>query len=40
MPGQAWNWRLFKLLFAGTSGVMNDPSNDVTAYRLVLELPG
>ena len=33
-------WRLFKLLFAGTSGVMNDPSNDVTAYRLVLELPG
>lgn len=33
-------WRLFKLLFAGTSGVMNDPSHDVTAYRLVLELPG
>ena len=33
-------WRLFKLLFAGTAGVMNDPSHEVTAYRLVLELPG
>jgi cyclopropane-fatty-acyl-phospholipid synthase len=33
-------WRLFKLLFAGTAGVMNDPSYEVTAYRLVLELPG
>lgn len=33
-------WRLFKLLFAGTAGVMNDPSHDVTAYRMVLELPG
>jgi cyclopropane-fatty-acyl-phospholipid synthase len=33
-------WRLFKLLFAGTAGVMNDPAHDVTAYRLVLELPG
>lgn len=32
-------WRLFKLLFAGTSGVMNDPSHEVTAYRMVLELP-
>lgn len=32
-------WRLFKLLFAGTAGVMNDPAHDVTAYRLVLELP-
>lgn len=33
-------WRLFRLLFAGTAGVMNDPAHDVTAYRLVLELPG
>ncbi len=33
-------WRLFKLLFAGTAGVMNDPSHGVTAYRMVLELPG
>lgn len=32
-------WRLFKLLFAGTAGVMNDPSHAVTAYRMVLELP-
>jgi cyclopropane-fatty-acyl-phospholipid synthase len=32
-------WRLFKLLFAGTSGVMNDPTWEVTAYRVVLELP-
>jgi len=32
-------WRLFRLLFAGTSGVMNDPSHAVTAYRMVLELP-
>lgn len=32
-------WRLFKLLFAGTAGVMNDPAHHVTAYRLVLELP-
>jgi cyclopropane-fatty-acyl-phospholipid synthase len=32
-------WRLFRLLFAGTSGVMNDPSYDVTAYRMLLELP-
>jgi cyclopropane-fatty-acyl-phospholipid synthase len=32
-------WRLFRLLFAGTAGVMNDPSHEVTAYRMVLELP-
>jgi cyclopropane-fatty-acyl-phospholipid synthase len=32
-------WRLFKLLFAGTAGVMNDPAHEVTAYRMVLELP-
>jgi cyclopropane-fatty-acyl-phospholipid synthase len=32
-------WRLFRLLYMGTSGVMNNPSNEVTAYRLVLELP-
>ncbi|HYI10417.1 MAG TPA: class I SAM-dependent methyltransferase [Thermoanaerobaculia bacterium] len=31
-------YRLFNLLFAGTSGVMNDPAQKVTAYRLVLEL--
>ena len=33
-------WRLFRLLYAGTSGVMNNPSEKVTAYRMVLELPG
>lgn len=33
-------WRLFRLLFAGTAGVMNDPAWQVTAYRMVLELPG
>lgn len=33
-------YRLFNLLFAGTSGVMNDPAQTVTAYRMVLELPG
>lgn len=32
-------WRLFNLLLAGTAGAMNDPICDVTAYRLVLELP-
>jgi cyclopropane-fatty-acyl-phospholipid synthase len=32
-------WRLFHLLYAGTAGVMNDPSWEVTAYRVVLELP-
>jgi cyclopropane-fatty-acyl-phospholipid synthase len=32
-------WRLFRLLYAGTAGVMNDPTHDVTAYRLVLEVP-
>ncbi|HEX8170547.1 MAG TPA: class I SAM-dependent methyltransferase [Thermoanaerobaculia bacterium] len=32
-------YRLFKLLFAGTSGVMNNPSHAVSAYRMVLELP-
>jgi cyclopropane-fatty-acyl-phospholipid synthase len=32
-------WRLFRLLFAGTAGVMNDPAHDVTAYRMLLELP-
>ncbi len=32
-------WRLIRLLFGGTAGVMNDPSHDVTAYRLVLEVP-
>ena len=32
-------WRMFRLLFAGTAGVMNDPTYQVTAYRMVLELP-
>lgn len=32
-------FRLFNLLFMGTAGVMNDPANNVTAYRMVLELP-
>jgi cyclopropane-fatty-acyl-phospholipid synthase len=32
-------WRLFRLLYAGTAGVMNDPAWKVTAYRMVLELP-
>lgn len=32
-------YRLFNLLFMGTAGVMNDPANTVTAYRMVLELP-
>lgn len=31
-------YRLFNLLFAGTCGVMNDPAQKVSAYRLVLEL--
>jgi cyclopropane-fatty-acyl-phospholipid synthase len=32
-------YRLFNLLFMGTAGVMNDPAQTVTAYRMVLELP-
>jgi cyclopropane-fatty-acyl-phospholipid synthase len=32
-------WRLFGLLIAGTAGVMSNPSQRVTAYRMVLELP-
>jgi cyclopropane-fatty-acyl-phospholipid synthase len=32
-------WRLFRLLYAGTAGVMNDPAHEVTAYRMVIELP-
>lgn len=32
-------WRLFRLLFAGTAGVMSDPTHDVTAYRMVLQVP-
>lgn len=32
-------YRLFNLLFMGTAGVMNDPAQKVTAYRMVLELP-
>jgi len=32
-------YRLFNLLFTGTAGVMSNPSQDVSAYRIVLELP-
>jgi cyclopropane-fatty-acyl-phospholipid synthase len=32
-------YRLFNLLFMGTAGVMNDPEQKVSAYRMVLELP-
>jgi cyclopropane-fatty-acyl-phospholipid synthase len=32
-------WRLFRILYAGTAGVMNNPNWEVTAYRLVLEYP-
>lgn len=32
-------YRLFNLLFMGTAGVMNDPAQKITAYRMVLELP-
>jgi cyclopropane-fatty-acyl-phospholipid synthase len=31
-------YRLFRLLFMGTAGVMNNPSQQVSAYRMVLEL--
>jgi len=30
-------YRLFNLLFMGTAGVMNDPAQTVSAYRMVLE---
>jgi hypothetical protein len=30
-------FRLFNLLFIGTAGVMNNPSHEVTAYRMLLE---
>ena len=33
-------YRLFNLLFTGTAGVMSNPSQEVSAYRMVLELPG
>jgi cyclopropane-fatty-acyl-phospholipid synthase len=29
-------YRLFRLLFIGTAGVMSDPANEVTAYRMAL----
>jgi cyclopropane-fatty-acyl-phospholipid synthase len=32
-------FRLFNLLFMGTAGVMNNPSQQVSAYRMVLEYP-
>ena len=31
-------YRLFRLLIMGTAGVMSNPAEDVTAYRMVLEL--
>lgn len=31
-------YRLFNLLFMGTAGVMSDPAQTVSAYRMVLEL--
>ncbi len=31
-------YRLFRLLIVGTAGVMSNPQQDVTAYRMVLEL--
>jgi cyclopropane-fatty-acyl-phospholipid synthase len=33
-------YRLFNLLFMGTAGVMSDPAQAVSAYRMVLELSG
>jgi cyclopropane-fatty-acyl-phospholipid synthase len=32
-------WRLMRILFAGTAGVMDSPIHDVTAFRVLLELP-
>lgn len=32
-------WRLFRLLIAGTAGVMDDPTYRTTAYRMALQLP-
>lgn len=32
-------FRLMRILFAGTSGVMNSPVHDVTAFRVLLEFP-
>ncbi len=32
-------WRMFRILFAGTTSVMNRASHYVTAYRVVLEYP-
>jgi cyclopropane-fatty-acyl-phospholipid synthase len=32
-------YRLFRLLFIGTAGVMSDPANGDTAYRMVLTRP-
>lgn len=32
-------WRLFRLLYAGTAGTMEEPTYQTTAYRMVLELP-
>lgn len=33
-------YRLCRLLIIGTAGVMSNPSQQVSAYRMVLELPG
>lgn len=32
-------WRLWTILFAGTASVMDRPSREASAYRMVLELP-
>jgi cyclopropane-fatty-acyl-phospholipid synthase len=33
-------WRTFRIMHAGTASVMSHPANGVSAYRMVLELPG
>ena len=32
-------WRMMRVLFAGTAGVMDSPYHDITAFRVLLELP-
>jgi cyclopropane-fatty-acyl-phospholipid synthase len=32
-------WRMMRVLFAGTAGVMDSPHHDITAFRVLLELP-
>jgi hypothetical protein len=33
-------WRTFRIMQAGTANVMSDPTQGVSAYRMVLELRG